>query len=188
MHWQSRLVPTSSSRRSTISVLCIALSGKNKVLQSPDCPMYCQSVYYAFVGINSHAVQNFGHRFVLLMLIIATEFQQKFFPKPTLLPVLSLLQCWLVVPQNFLGKRCLPATQKQHFSQFCLLYHSTSFPPSFLQESLSRFVICALIWSAIILSNVMCVAISMFQFTFGRRGTSGAMSAGKIKKLFAFVT
>jgi len=60
--------------------------------------------------------------------------------------------------------------------------------PSFLQESLSRSVLCALIWSAIILSNGMCVAISMFQFTFGRRGTSGAMSAGKIKKLFAFVT
>ena len=183
MHWQSRLVPTSSSRRSTISVLCIALSGKNKVLQSPDCPMYCQSVYYAFVGINSHAVQNFGHRFVLLMLIIATEFQQKFFPKPTL----RSFQCCqrysvgFVVSQNFLGKRCLPATQKQHFSPFCLLHHSTSFPPSYKNPS-------PVLSSAIILSNVMCVAISMFQFTFGRRGTSGAMSAGKIKKLFAFVT
>ena len=138
MHWQSRLVPTSSSRRSTISVLCIALSGKNKVLQSPDCPMYCQSVYYAFVGINSHAVQNFGHRFVLLMLIIATEFQQKFFPKPTL----RSFQCCqrysvgFVVSQNFLGKRCLPATQKQHFSPFCLLHHSTSFPPSYKNPSL----------------------------------------------------
>lgn len=55
---------------------------------------------------------------------------------------------------------------------------STTRPPSFLQESLSL----SLTWSAVILSNGMCVVISMFQVTFGRRGTSGAMSARTIEK------
>lgn len=40
----------------------------------------------------------------------------------------------------------------------------------------------SLTWSAVILSNGMCVVISVFQVTFGRRGTSGAMSARTIEK------
>jgi len=102
--------------------------------------------------------------------------QQKLLPKPTLRSFWCCrcrVSC--VVAQNFGRKRRLPATQ-QHFSPFCLPNHSTSFSAS------------PLIWSAVILSKSMCVVISMFQFTFGLRGTSGAMSARKIEKYFASVT